>query len=305
MSIRIDKITKGRFGNKILQYNSLVQIANNNNIKASCCEWEGNKFFKNIVSHVETKKVKKMLFYKSILDNESLDFQSFDYCIDDPAYCLHNVFYKITNKDPRCFLELKDEFKIKLKENILHIGIHFRGGDVITADGGKEIHEFEYYKDSIDFVVNNLINNEYIFILCTDDHNFHSFTKTIEYLKEKNYNFKFGDATRNKNNHYILDWSFLSECDILINSSSTFCVTAGFLGKKDKYIIHSKKWIERNQKHEAWNSKGETRMTWGSPANLLSEYNIKTKDYWKYYDNFWIEVSKCNSNNYYHCNKLI
>ena len=35
MSIRIDKITGGRFGNKILQYNSLVQIANNNNIKAS------------------------------------------------------------------------------------------------------------------------------------------------------------------------------------------------------------------------------------------------------------------------------
>ena len=37
MSIRIDKITKGRFGNKILQYNSLLQIANNNNVKTSCC----------------------------------------------------------------------------------------------------------------------------------------------------------------------------------------------------------------------------------------------------------------------------
>ena len=31
MSVRIDKITRGRFGNKILQYNSLIQIANNNN----------------------------------------------------------------------------------------------------------------------------------------------------------------------------------------------------------------------------------------------------------------------------------
>ena len=26
MSIRIDKITRGRFGNKILQYNSLIQL---------------------------------------------------------------------------------------------------------------------------------------------------------------------------------------------------------------------------------------------------------------------------------------
>ena len=46
MSIIIDKITAGRFGNKILQYNSLVQIANNNNVKASCCNWEGNNFLK-------------------------------------------------------------------------------------------------------------------------------------------------------------------------------------------------------------------------------------------------------------------
>lgn len=300
MSIRIDKITKGRFGNKILQYNSLLQIANNNNVKTSCCVWEGNNFFKNIVSHVETKNIKKGLFCKSILDNEKLDFQKFDYCIDDPAYCLHNVFYKITNKDPRCFLELKDEFKPKLQENILLIGIHFRGGDIINTDGnnGREVHEFEYYKDSIDFVVNNLINKEYIFILCTDDHNFHSFKKTIDYLKEKNYNFMLGPATQNKNSHYILDWSILSECDILINTSSTFCVTAGFLGKKNKYIIHSKKWIEKNQNHKPWNSKGEGVM------NLL-ECNIKTKDYWKYYDDFWIEVSKCNINNYYYCNKLI
>jgi len=299
MSIRIDKITGGRFGNKILQYNSLVQIANNNNVKASCCVWEGNKFFKNLVTHVETKNIKKGLFCKSILDDEKLDFQNFDYCIDDPAYCLHNVFYKITNKDPRYFLELKDEYKPKFKNNILYIGIHFRGCDIIKDDGnnGREIHEFEYYKNAIDHVIDNLINKEYIFILCTDDKNFPSFLKTIEYLNEKKYKFDFGSATK-ENKHYIYDWGILSECDILINTSSTFCVTAGFLGKQEKYIIHSKKWIEKNQNRKSWNSKGENII------NLLG-YNIKTKEYWKYYDNFWIEVSKCNINNYYYCNKLI
>ena len=49
----------------------------------------------------------------------------------------------------------------------------------------KKFYEFEYYKDSIDFISDNLINKDYIFILCTDDHSFISFKKTIEYLKEK------------------------------------------------------------------------------------------------------------------------
>lgn len=300
MSIRIDKITRGRFGNKILQYNSLLQIANNNNIKSSCSHWEESKFFKNIVAFSKPKKEKKLLFCKAILDDEILNFDNFEYSIDDPTSCIHNIFYKVTNKDPRDFLELKDEYKPKLKDDILYIGIHFRGDDIINSDGnnGREIHEFDYYKDAINFVINNLINKDYIFILCTDDLNFNSFTKTIDYLKEKKYNFILGPATQNNNNHYILDWSMLSECEILINSSSTFCVTAGFLGRKNKYIIHSKKWIEKNMNHESWNSKGENTI------NIIG-YNIKLKDYWKYYDYFWIEVSKCNTNNYYYSNKLI
>jgi hypothetical protein len=300
MSIRIDKITRGRFGNKILQYNSLVQIANNNNIEPSCCTWEGTIFFKKIVPFIETKKEKRGLFFKSILDNKNLDFQNFEYYIDDPTCCIHNVFHKVTNKDPRYFLELKDEHKPKLNNDILYIGIHFRGGDIIKADGnnGREIHEFEYYKNSIDFVINNLINREYTFILCTDDRNFNSFKETINYLQEKKYTFVLGKATQNVKAHYILDWSILSECDILINTSSTFCVTAGFLGKKHKYIIHSKKWIEKNIKHEMWNSKGNNEM------NIMG-YNINTKDYWKYFDKFWIELSKCDTNQYYYYNKLV
>ena len=37
-------------------------------------------------------------------------------------------------------------------------------------------------------------------------------------------------------NHFI-DFGTLSECDIIIASSSTFTVAAGFTGKKDKKII--------------------------------------------------------------------
>ena len=47
---RIDKITRGRFGNKILQYNSLGQIANNLTVEPSCVEWDGHRFFKNLIT---------------------------------------------------------------------------------------------------------------------------------------------------------------------------------------------------------------------------------------------------------------
>ena len=52
MSIRIDNMTRGRFGNKVLQYNSLMQLAISNNVQASCKRWdEGTEFFKNITSY--------------------------------------------------------------------------------------------------------------------------------------------------------------------------------------------------------------------------------------------------------------
>ena len=41
----------------------------------------------------------------------------------------------------------------------------------------------------------------------------------------------------------------MSECDLIISSPSTFCITAGFI-TKDKKIIHSKKWIDNRVEAE-------------------------------------------------------
>ena len=190
-----------------------------------------------------------------------------------------------------------------LDPSIVYIGIHFRGGDIIKDDGnnGREIHSFEYYKNSIDFILSTLVKNDkYLFILCTDDKSFKPFKKCKEYLDNNNIKYDFGIATKT-NNHYNHDWIILSECDILINSSSTFCVTAGFLGKKNKYIIHSKEWIDKNKDQIPWNNTGDKDFIWGG-KNL----GIKIKDNWKYYNQFWIDLeNKDKDNDYYYCNKFI
>ena len=282
MSIRIDNITRGRFGNKILQYNSLMQIANNYNVVPSCCNFSEAKYFKNIVSKKEIPKGKKkeLLFCKKVIENEIIDFDNKYYTIDDPTYCLHNTFFHVTNKDPREFLELKEEYKPNFDHKFLHVGIHLRGGDIIKGDGnnGREIHEFQYYKDSINYVLENFKDRDKIFYLCTDDLKFKSYRLVLNYIKERKLSFKLGNI-----NSYIHDFGILSECDILINSSSTFCVSAGFLGKKDKFIIHSKKWIDKNIKHERWNSNDKGKIL---------DYTVT--EFRRTFDNFWIKCLEKN-----------
>ena len=58
MSIRIDKITSGKFGNQILQYNSLMQISFNYNIIPSCCDWKNGIFLKKLFLIFHLKKIK-------------------------------------------------------------------------------------------------------------------------------------------------------------------------------------------------------------------------------------------------------
>ena len=49
MSIRIDKITTGRFGNKLLQYNSLVQLGKKYNVKCSMVQNNEITYFYRIL----------------------------------------------------------------------------------------------------------------------------------------------------------------------------------------------------------------------------------------------------------------
>ena len=269
--IRINNITRGRFGNRILQYNSLMQIANILNTEASCSNWEGHNFFKNIVTEKESNSSQVFLNWESVLESDikSLPIET-DYYIDDPANCLHGVFYKVTDIDPRNFLEIKDEYQKDLSSDTVHVGIHFRGTDIISGDGneGREIHYPRYYIDAINLVESEFDNTHYH--LCTDDLSFESFLQTIRFLTYKGLKFSTGSSS-----DYFEDFATLSECDVLIASSSTFVVCAGFIGKENKKIVHSKDWINKNLIHERWHKKEV-------PADVRKKQTAV--------DNFWIRL---------------
>ena len=73
----------------------------------------------------------------------------------------------------------------------------------------------------------------------------------------------------------FVDFSTLTECDIIIASSSTFVVAAGFVGKKDKKIIHSMKWIQKNLDHTPWHP-------YEDPED--------TRKWQLSFDNFWVDL---------------
>ena len=108
--IRIDKMTAGRFGNRVLHYNNLMQLATTLNTDASCVFWEGDKCFSNLVRHTDWENpVDKVLDWKTILDSDELD----DSGLLGP-YCLHNVFWKLTKTDPRQFIKVNEKYKRNL-----------------------------------------------------------------------------------------------------------------------------------------------------------------------------------------------
>jgi len=278
--IRIDKITGGRFGNRVLQYNTLMQLSSIANTDASCVEWEGNDIFSNLVNTKECVSEKKSLIWSDLLGGFSLSSGK-DYCVCPNS--IHNVFWEVTKVDPRKFIRINDKYKRKLPEDKTNVGIHLRGDDILGRDGnnGREIHSPEYYRKSIDIVENEFDNTTYY--VCTDDRSFDSYIKTVEYLNDCGLNFELGCSD------HFRDFSTLTECDVLIASSSTFVVCAGFLGKKDKKIIHSLDWIEKNLNHIPWHFVKE-------PENIRN---------WQLsYDNFWVELYN-GGNEYYNAWRFV
>ena len=206
------------FGNRLIYYFNLRQKAYKSGCKFFCVPWDGHQIFEEnmLGSYPPTENYKILNF------------------------CLGEEFFLNNGVSTR------DIFKLKNIPNLPSntCSVHFRGTDFHTWNP-KSILKYEYYYDSI----NKIRDNVSSFILFTDDTNLDSYKKVKKFLEEENINFSVGENTHNRNN-YIHDFSIMSECDYIISSPSTFCITAGFIGKQKK-IIHSKEWVlERVEKKD-------------------------------------------------------
>jgi len=284
--IRINQITGGRFGNRVLQYNNLMQVAHSLGRDASCSGWEGHVLFEGLVEDVPSTKPQVTLRWSDLLEPAKVKLlpHTNEYVLDN--VCLHNIFYQTTEEDPRRFIKIKEEHKQQLPDDNMNVGIHIRGDDIIEADGnnGREKHSPKYYRDAIDIVESEFEN--IIYYVCTDDRNFDTYIQTIKYLEERGYDYKLGDV-----GNLFYDFALLSECDILIASSSTFVISAAIIGKENKKIIHAMEWMEKTLP-------GDKYFSWG---NYTDDY---PESYWKAFDNFWVHLYN-GGNSYYRAWKFV
>jgi hypothetical protein len=221
-----------QFGNKLLGLNNLIQISFYYEQEYSFNNFKGLDLFKidnqksDSIIHGEILTSDFLIKNK---DNITLDKEK-NYILEPCLLELFNVYDSVSTFDI---------FKLKLdniQENKVFVGIHFRGTDFKLWDE-KAILSFEYYKNSIDFVINE-IKNDFIFMLFTDDSDLISYNQTIDYLNKNNIDYKFGNI-----NNFNEDFYMLSQCDYIISTPSTFCITAAFCGKKNKKIIHSYEFV--------------------------------------------------------------
>lgn len=217
-----------QFGNKLLGLNNLIQISNFYNQDYYFTLFNGLEIFDIKTNTKLYNNEPYEIININDINNIILDNNKFYYL--EP--CLIELFHKFDTLSTFDIFKFKEPFHHDQKM----VGIHYRGTDFKVWDD-KCILSYEYYKNSIDFVLND-IKDDFIFVLLTDDLSLESFNKSIEYLKNLNLNYQIGDI-----NDYLYDFKILANCDYIISSPSTFCITASFCGKKDKKIIHSHDFI--------------------------------------------------------------
>jgi len=224
--ISINNYPNCGFGNKLLYYFNLRQISYEFNIPFYSVSFDGLDLFEE-----------KMTGSHNIKNPKTLKF------------CLGEMFFE-TDLNTRKVFKIKKEL---LAENSLEknkkCAIHFRGTDFFEWNRDS-ILSSEYYINAIKETIKD--DPEVQFIIFTDDNSLEAYKNTIKYLNSINYRYSYGENTKNRKK-FKKDFINMCLCNYIISSPSTFCITAGFIGK-DKKIIHSENWIKdrASKKDKFW-----------------------------------------------------
>jgi len=197
------------FGNRLLYYNNLRQLAEARGDYWSCVPWEGHQHF--------TGDMMGEHFTENI--------------ILEP--CLGERFFECHKISTRKIFQLKKEETTTAKT----AAIHFRGTDFFEWNPNAVLNK-NYYLDAIELIKDKVDR----FILFTDDVNLPSYHEVEDKFENEEIKYSIGENSSDRLN-YIGDFKKMCECDYIISSPSTYCICAGFIGKYKK-IIHSKEWLE-------------------------------------------------------------
>lgn len=239
----------GKFGNKIFCLNNLIQISEQFGHQFYCKKFAGSEIFE-----VSEKLFPEDYEHPRIdirLSLEELVKTSKDKWIIDKAknyeldWCIHEFFFDFDKLSTYEVFKYKKEYLEsgidKLNKNAFEaktkIAIHFRGTDFSLWDP-KSMLSSSYYTASIDDVISNF-DGPFHFSIYSDDYSLVSFRETVKYLKSRNINHTICEG-----NSWQDDLISMAYSDIIISSPSTFCIVAGFTGKENKKIIHSKEWVD-------------------------------------------------------------
>ncbi len=214
--IIIPDFTPCGFGNKVLYYNNMRQLAEKHGVGYACPPWEGLAVFDLPLENITQTEPKYLPF------------------------CLGEKYFEWKT------ISTRDIFKFTVEEPPLiknSCAVHFRGTDKFRVDKDAIYvgQKTQYYLDAIDRLKEE-VNHFYIF---TDDLEMDQFKAVVERLKELKLGYSFGDNTWDRE-YFAEDFVRMSHCDYMISSPSTFNIVAGMVGKNKK-IIHSKEWLDNRK----------------------------------------------------------
>jgi len=265
------------FGNRFLLLNNLLQLSYFSGHHIAFTPFKGLDMFKEIkgiVPQLPEITIHQNLTPQELLDTPKEDLKlqpNLNYKLENAT--LFELFFKFNDLST---FDLFSQVKPNIDSDKINVGVHFRGLDFRIWDP-KCLLDASYYINAIKFVIEEVKEN-FKLTLYYDDIGLDSFKSVVKWLDDNKIEYSRGSCTnRNDPNMWGQDDFFsLSQCDYIISSPSTFCVTAAMCGKKNKKIIHSK--------------------------NFLVDYKLET-DYFR--DIFWKTLYSTGGNDDYKLYKLI
>jgi hypothetical protein len=115
--------------------------------------------------------------------------------------------------------------------------------------------DYQYYKKAIEYICENKVSQK--FSVFTDNPKDSTYQLVKKFLSDIGANYSDGQDVHSPLTSYdkfqvlsswINDFKELSECETIISTPSSFCISASFMGKRNKTIIQSKDFLVGNIK---------------------------------------------------------